>query len=171
MEHGQVFKQQFKKSITLGTVFQTVLYAFIASWFGDKVLPFLLDLNIERIDSIKEITALILILILFLLFAFASLCLIFCNNYVIVYDDRLVCKNRFIPIISRTFHFEKYKNHLIVIYVRNPHPGMGSAFNYVKFFKPYRETRNAGPVAIGKENCLELAEKLEAKGLKVKIYN
>ena len=173
MEQGRIFKQPFKKTITFGTVFHTALYIFMASWLGKNfIFPILLNFNIEQFNSFFWGSILLVsIFIIFLLFVFASLHLIICNNYVILYDDKIVCQNRFIPVLSKTYCFEKYKNHEIIIYVRDPFPGMSSAFNRITFFKPYWETRSAGPVALGNDGCLELADILKTKGFNVKIYN
>ena len=170
MEQGRIFKQPFKKTITIRTVFYTALFVFMAFWLGMRIIfPILSNFHMEQFNSIWSIIALISISLLFFASVFASLILIICNNYVIVYNDRLVCQNRFISVLSQTFHFEKYKDHQIAIYV--PWMHFGAAFNRIYFFKPYWESRYTGLLAISKEDCFELAEIFKSKGFDVKIYN
>ena len=153
MEQGRIFKQPFKKTITFRTVFYTALFVFMAFWLGMRIIfPILSNFHMEQFNSIWSIIALISIFLLFFASVFASLSLIICNNYVIVYNDRLVCQNRQIAIYVPWMHF-------------------GAAFNRIYFFKPYWESRYTGLLAISKEDCFELAEIFKSKGFDVKIYN
>ena len=91
MEQGRIFKQPYKKTITFRTVFYTALFVFMAFWLGMRIIfPILSNFHMGQFNSIWSIIALISIFLLFFASGFASLSLIICNNYVIVYNDRLV---------------------------------------------------------------------------------
>ena len=170
MEHARVFKQPFRKSITFKSIFQTALCIFIASWLGDKLFRIMLNFNMKLIDSFWGSILLILLFVLFLILVCGSLNLIISNNYVIVYNDRLVCQNRFIPFLTRTFHFARFKDYPIGIYV----PWLNNTFNMICFFEPgkkYWINNNGKLIAISEQDCFELADILRKKGFNVKIYN
>ena len=170
MEQGIVFKQPFKKSITFRTVFYSVLLLFFACFFGCMLLQFkLISFNL------KLLVVFVSCILLVLEFLFLGFSLFFRSNYVILYDDRLVCINRFLPFLINTYYFSIYRNYSVIIYTKSPYAYPIGSYAMICFCAPGKKWWKMKDyqfiASVSADDCIKLARMMAESGMDVKIYN
>lgn len=170
MGQCKIFKQPFKKSITIRTVFYSTLMLLFAVVF----VFFLFQIN-HIIYSWKFIVVYISLIILIVEFLFLGLSLFIRSNYVILYDDRLVCVNRFYSRYSKTYLFDRYTNYKVLLYIKSPYAfpfGKYAMICFCALGKKWWKMNDYSFIAsVSSGDCTELAKMLGEKGFDVKIYN
>ena len=170
MKQGITFKQPFRKSITFRTVFYSVLFLllaliFVYLLFQIKFVSFTWQMLVVYISWT----------LLILEFLFLGSSLFLRSYYVVLYDDRLVCVNRFISSVSKTYIFDKYLNYKVLIYTKSAYSLPMGIYGMICFCAPGKKRWKIGDysfiASVGAEDCTELACILGERGFDVKIYN
>ena len=170
MKQGITFKQPFRKSLTFRNVFYSVLMlclSGISAWL----------LSQFKFDSFswQFFVAYISFSVLLIEFVFFGFSLFLRSNYVVLYNDRLVCINRFFPFRTNTYHFTQYQDFTVLIYTKSPYAHPMGSYAMICFCAPNKKwwkMRDYQFIAsVSADDCMKLARLLVERGIDVKIYN
>ena len=170
MEQGRVFKQPFRKSITFRTLFYSVFWLFIALieclvLYKFHFYPF----------SWKCLIALIPLSIICICLIYLGLSLFFCSNYVVLYEDRLLCINRFFSFLSTTYLFIEYQYYRVVIYPHSPYARPLGTYGMICFCRPGKKWWKMKDyyflASVSAEDCKTIGLILKDMGFNVEIYD
>ena len=170
MKQGRVFKQPFRKSITFRTLFNSVLWLFFALIYGWGLLIFKLDLS-----SLRDLITCISLSAFCVFSAYLALSHIFRSNYVVLYEDRLLCINRFFPLLSTTYLFGEYQYHRVVIYTHSPFARPLGTYGMICFCRPGKKWWKMKDyyflASVSAEDCKMIGLILKDMGFNVEIYD
>lgn len=169
MKQGITYKQPFRNSITFRTIFYSILMLFSATCF------IVCCFNINYFTfSWKFLVAYISLFVLIVLLLFLGVSLIFRSNYVVIYDDRIVCLNSFFSSLAKTYHFNKYQNYTVLIYTKSPYAHPMGVYPMICFCAPGKKLWKMKDyqfiASVSVQDCIQIAQLLLDKGINVKLY-